>query len=421
MTVLPRPTKETYTDFLKRKLRGRNVSPEFRQRYPALFDSVQQTTPAPVANWETYYRQAKPKTNIQNNDDGMGNTDGLFNPNDLSREYLDSFIANVQNAPQNIARSFERGFNELTTGLPDVRSNESILAEIDANREARDRAGLMGHPSLFDMTDTLMKGEFDNLEKWGWGPDNLVKGEDYVDTLERGLFSGLGPFGEKLGGAIQEEVLNPVVEGVKDFKKEANELWDKGPVEYVEKVVGNLNTSTLVPKGAGMLGKYGAGLLGLGTIPATIAGYGIGKIAEMMMSEGGGQIGMPGIIADDYWNPGGTTLGPSTVSSIHGYAQTPDGIRAVDIRGNILAEHNPNDPTRHGLLLGGWSPTEAGQIAYDERDGGGYVDSPVKGQGGNLFDASTHSLDKGFGYDPDDDGHGGGYEETDSGEMDEDT
>ena len=167
-----------------------------------------------------------------------------------------------------------------------------------------------------------------------------------------------------------------------------------------------MNTSTLVSKGAGMIGKYGAGLLGLGTIPATMAGYGIGKIAEMMMSEGGGQLGMPGIIADDYWNPGGSSLGPSTVSSIHGFAQTGDGIFAVDNRGNILAELNTNDPTRHGLLLRGLTTTDAGQIAFDEREGGGYVDSPVKGQGSNLFDASTHSLDKGDGYDPNDDGHG---------------
>ena len=134
MTVLPRPTKETYTDFIKRKLRGRNVSPEFRQRHPALFDSIQQTTSEPVANWETYYRQAKPTTTVQNNNDDQGLLPSPLNnipytpsgiyyaPDgtvhiDTPKAYRDSLLADIENAPRDIVRGVERGFNELTTGI----------------------------------------------------------------------------------------------------------------------------------------------------------------------------------------------------------------------------------------------------------------------------------------------------------------
>ena len=429
---LPRPTNETYIDFLKRKLRGRNVSPEFRQRYPALFDSVQQTTSEPVANWETYYRQAKPTTSIQNNDDGMGNTDGLFNPNDLSREYLDSFIANVQNAPQNIARSFERGFNELTTGLPDVRSNESILAERDANRVAGEHWDKMDRdqlksfydenpgkylmsdrgqesavnvytpksleqypyfsPGLFDMTDTLMKDEFDNLEKWGWGPGiTPVKGSDYVDTLDRGLFSGLGSFGEKLGGAIQEEIVNPIKSGVDEFTS-----FVKDPSQYVEDKWNSMSTENVVPKGAGMLGKVGAGFLGLGQIPATMVGYGIGKIAEMMMSEGGGQIGMPGTVMSDYWGGQTPTV---TQSTIHGFANVPGvGVVAVNALGQPLggAAGTPQE----GVYSRGGSSTSAGQAAYETKVSNEFMDSIMDDFGGT-----------GYGMDPDPSGEDQGLEE----------
>ena len=440
MTVLPRPTKETYTDFLKRKLEGRNVSPEFRQRYPALFDSVRQTTSEPVANWRTYYRQAKPTTSIQNNDDGMGNTDGLFNPNDLSREYLDSFIADVQNAPRDIVRGVERGFNELTTGLPDVRSNESILAEIAANRAAGEKwskdyidkvdknlftpnsrfdpdsswaANIytpdewgatdrqkswyqtnkeIYSPGLFDMTGDRMRDEFNkvvvvdpntnrDVMKWSWGPDEWYRGEDYVDTLDRGLFSGLGSFGEKLSGAIQEEIVNPIKSGVDEFTS-----FVKDPSQYVEDKWNSMSTEDVVPKGAGMLGKYGAGLLGLSTIPATIAGYGIGKIAEMMMSEGSGQIGMPGTVMSDYWGGQTPTV---TQSTIHGFANVPGvGVVAVNALGQPLggAAGTPQE----GVYHKGWSPTSAGQAAYETKVSNEFIDSIMDDFGGT-----------GYGMDPD--------------------
>ena len=98
-----------------------------------------------------------------------------------------------------------------------------------------------------------------------------------------------------------------------------------------------------------------------------ISGFMLKPVLDAMFSEGQGQIGTTAIVSDDYWNPGSPTLGTTTISTVHGYAETPDGIRAVDIHGNILAEHSPHDPTRHGLILGGFTATTKGQEAYDAR------------------------------------------------------
>ena len=116
MTTLPRPTKETYIDFLRRKLKGRNISPEFMARNPAYFDLRGEDAPPTQATWETFYRRAKPKTSVDS-----GTVEGLFYPDPP-----------VTNAPSDLARGIKRGWNEFTTGFPDLRSQDSIEAQQSA-------------------------------------------------------------------------------------------------------------------------------------------------------------------------------------------------------------------------------------------------------------------------------------------------
>ena len=147
MTVLPRPTKETDIDFLRRKLKGRNISPEFMARNPAYFDLQEEDSPTTPATWETFYRRAKPKTSVDS-----GRDEGMFYPdppvtNDLSKAYRDYYLAQLQNAPSDLARSIKRGWNEFTTGFHDLRSQDSIAKQQGYNLDE----GLMVAPgSIID-------------------------------------------------------------------------------------------------------------------------------------------------------------------------------------------------------------------------------------------------------------------------------
>ena len=143
MTVLPRPTKETDIDFLRRKLKGRNISPEFMARNPAYFDLQGEDSPTTPATWETFYRRAKPKTSVDS-----GRDEGMFYPdppvtNDLSKAYRDYYLAQLQNAPSDLARGIKRGWNEFNTGFPDLRSQDSIAKQQGYNLDE----GLMQLPA----------------------------------------------------------------------------------------------------------------------------------------------------------------------------------------------------------------------------------------------------------------------------------
>ena len=98
-----------------------------------------------------------------------------------------------------------------------------------------------------------------------------------------------------------------------------------------------------------------------------LSGFMMKPVLDIMFSEGQGQIGTTAIVSEDYWNPGSAVLGSTTVSSVHGFAQTDKGVVAVDIHGNILAEYNPQNPQRHGLAIYGFTPTIKGQEKYDAK------------------------------------------------------
>jgi hypothetical protein len=136
-----------------------------------------------------------------------------------------------------------------------------------------------------------------------------------------------------------------------------------------------------------MLGKLGATFLGLGQIPATIAGYGIGKIAEMMMSEGGGQIGMPGqvehsipITHADGTKGWSTTYSPDVISHFNS-----DGI-AVNKDGDPVLTPGPmHSPTSGHYQYG--TPTKIDNTGTPESDDDGYggFDSPSEDLGDDEY------------------------------------
>lgn len=88
-------------------------------------------------------------------------------------------------------------------------------------------------------------------------------------------------------------------------------------------------------------------------------------ILQGVFSEGHGQIGRSGIVADDYWNPGGAGLGPATPTQVYGFASIPGNFFsiAVDSQGREVN-------TREGGAIFGIGNTEKGQRAYDARQMG---------------------------------------------------
>jgi hypothetical protein len=138
------------------------------------------------------------------------------------------------------------------------------------------------------------------------------------------------------------------------LQKEANKLWDEGPVNYVEKWAKNLDTKDVV---SGAIGGV-TSLLGVPMLPA----WGIGKIGEMLMSEGHGQIGMPGTVMSDYY---GDNRGTETISTVHGFADVPGvGVVAVDAQGRPLGGTGPQAGV-YSYAFPGAGATTAGQAAYE--------------------------------------------------------
>ena len=450
MTTLPRPTKETYIDFLRGKLKGRNISPEFMARNPAYFDLQGEDSPTTPATWETFYRRAKPKTSVDS-----GRDEGMFYPdppvtNDLSKAYRDYYLAQLQNAPSDLARGIKRGWNEFNTGFPDFRSQDSIEAQQSAlidGRTASETPGYLntgmsfdeGLLPLLDMDNVASattespigssrpeeRGDFSELSRFN--PNIDVRGEAGIPALsnqaysvskwspyesraaaetrkadeekygEPGLFPNLeGP----IGNLIRDEIWGPIERGIGELKDFTND-----PGKYVDDFIKNIDYKDAISTGVGIAVNQLApisGGLGLFGIPGALASV----VVQGMMSEGGGQIGMPGTVMEDYWQGEGTS--PTvTQSTIHGYANVPGiGVVAVNALGQPLggAAGTPQE----GVYSRGWSPTDAGQIAFDEGKHGGYIDSPVKGQGGNLPDASKPNIGDGFYPDDDEGGHQAG-------------
>ena len=476
MTVLPRPTKETYIDFLRGKLKGRNISPEFMARNPAYFDLQGEDSPTTPATWETFYRRAKPKTSVDS-----GRDEGMFYPdppvtNDLSKAYRDYYLAQLQNAPSDLARGIKRGWNEFTTGFPDLRSQDSIakqqgynldegLMQLPADlvpgyhntgmslqQELMPFTGLLSDPGIHgftsearsvgprDIGDPIYESEINRYTPediaWGLGfsgqygkfdPNVDVRGEAGIPALSNQAFGvskwspyesraaaetrkadeekygepGLFPNLEGLiGDFIRDEIWSPVERGIGELKDFTND-----PGKYVDDFIKNIDYKDAISTGVGIaVNKLApiSGGLGLFGIPGALASV----VVQGMMSEGGGQIGMPGTVMEDYWQGEGTS--PTvTQSTIHGYANVPGiGVVAVNALGQPLggAAGTPQE----GVYSRGWSPTDAGQIAFDEGKHGGYIDSPVKGQGGNLPDASKPNIGDGFYPDDDEGGHQAG-------------
>jgi len=77
---------------------------------------------------------------------------------------------------------------------------------------------------------------------------------------------------------------------------------------------------------------------------------------------GWGQIGMPGIVSDTYWNPGGDSHGNKVATEIAGYANIPGNFfsRAVDAFGREVAD------STGGVRLG-FGNTKRGQLLYDQK------------------------------------------------------
>ena len=452
MTTLPRPTKETYIDFLKRKLKGRNISPEFMARNPAYFDLRGEDSPTTPATWETFYRRAKPKTSVDSGrDEGMFSPDppnnipytkdGIFHAPDgsihvdMPKAYRDYYLAQADRTITNAPREFERAVNEFTTGFPDLRSQDSIakqqgynldegLMQLPADlvpgyhntgmslqQELMPFTGLLSDPGIHGFTsetrsvgprgigDPIYESEINRytpaaLDFWSFDPDVDVRGEAGIPTLsnqafgvskwspyesraaaetrkadeekygEPGLFPNLeGP----IGNFIRDEIWSPVERGV-------GEVTDfiKSPVNYVEKWAKNLDYKDAISTGVGIAVNQLApisGGIGLFGIPGALASV----VVQGMMSEGGGQIGMPGqvehsipITHADGTKGWSTTYTPDVISHFNS-----DGI-AVNVNGDPVLTPGPiHSPTSGHYQYG--TPTKidnTGTPESDDNEGG---------------------------------------------------
>jgi len=142
------------------------------------------------------------------------------------------------------------------------------------------------------------------------------------------------------------------------------------------------------PKSTAQLSLSAAGFLGVPYTTPISMGL---EVLNIMMSEGMGQIGRTGMDMNEYWNPGSSSLGPATMTSVHGF--NSDGI-AVDIDGNPVGEYNPNDPTRHGLQMFGF-PTKAGIEAENRANQKGQTVVSIPDSGGPTQDDTGGGLGSG--------------------------
>ena len=241
------------------------------------------------------------------------------------------------------------------------------------SRPERDASG-----EIFNRNRTFYPSAYE-AEKWG--PMSLVAQEEikegkenYVDPLFPNLDGVVGRF-------IKDEILNPVESRWEELQKEANKLWDEGPVNYVEKWAKNLDTKDVVSGAIGGVTK----LLGLPMLPA----WGIGNIGEMVMSEGHGQIGMPGTVMSDYY---GDNRGTETISTVHGFADVPGvGVVAVDAQGRPLGGTGPQSGV-YSYAFPGAGATPAGQEAYDT-DGRGFEVTDDESEGGSAAYSEEEGYD----------------------------
>lgn len=87
-------------------------------------------------------------------------------------------------------------------------------------------------------------------------------------------------------------------------------------------------------------------------------------ILQSVFSEGHGQIGLTGLVSDDYWGEDGSTV--ETPTQVYGFAMEPGSTFsiAVDKYGREVVTNN--GVTKGGWILG-WGSTVAGQNAYNAR------------------------------------------------------
>ena len=269
---------------------------------------------------------------------------------------------------QNVGRQLQEAFDlQDDGGLQDdsVRGMQSVNVAVGDSMvrsyDTLDQYESKIQDRMAEAYDAYEKGDPTQLEALGFSPD-------------------IAAFNEKMQQAYdKQEAIGPSI----SFKDVAKDRADfSSYVEYKAKELGydiaNIPSrvmdsiekgfrepSTLVePIAKGITGSFLNAFLFKSN---PISGFMMKPVLDIMLSEGQGQIGATAIVSDDYWNPGGAALGTTTVSSVHGFAQTDKGVVAVDIHGNILAEYDPQNPQRHGLSLFGFTPTTKGQEAYDAR------------------------------------------------------
>jgi hypothetical protein len=88
-------------------------------------------------------------------------------------------------------------------------------------------------------------------------------------------------------------------------------------------------------------------------------------ILQAAFSEGHGQIGLTGLVSDDYWGKDGSTV--ETPTQVYGFAMTPGSTFSVAVD-KFGREVVTNDGVTKGGWILGWGSTEKGQMAYDVRN-----------------------------------------------------